>query len=223
MASWARCHHRLYRSIGEKLVINATYAETLFNYLYSSINGYDVSNHARRKFGSDTSKFLYGELPFTTWQQIVEHVNPKKDGVFFDLGSGTGRVVVASHLLYDFKKSIGVELLDGLHNKALEVKENFDKTIKPQVEKEVVGRELQFIKSDIFAADLHEADFIFMNHPFKDSDVFMRLEDKFLKELKPGTKIVTIIRALRNPAFKNLGSKTFKFSWGDSTAYFFEV
>lgn len=204
-------------------MINATYAETLFNYLYGQINGYDVSNAARRKFTSDTSKFLYGELPFTTWQQIVEHANPKKDGVFFDLGSGTGRVVVASHLLYDFKKSIGVELLDGLHDKAMEVKENFEKTIKPQVEKQVEGRELQFIKSDIFAVDLREADFIFMNHPFKDGEVFMKLEEKFLSELKPGTKIVTIIRALRNPAFKSLGSQTYKFSWGDSTAHFFEV
>ena len=71
--------------------------------------------------------------------------------------------------------------------------------------------------------DLHEADFIFMNHPFKEGDDFARLEEKFLNELKPGTKIVTVIRALQNPMFKYLGKETYKFSWGDSTAHFAEV
>jgi len=204
-------------------MIDPLYAETLFNSLYAQTNGYEISTAARRKSGGDTSKLLYGELPFQSWKEIAEHANPKKDGVFFDLGSGTGRVVIASHLLFDFKKTIGVELLEGLHDKALEMKKIFDESIKPQIGKDLVGRELQLIKGDIFRTDLREADFVFMNHPFKDGDHFLELEEKFLNELKPGTKIVTIIRALKNPAFKKIDSKTYKFSWGDSTAHFFEV
>ncbi len=205
-------------------MIDPTYAETLFNSLYNNVNGYSVSNTARAAAtDTDTSKFLYGELPFTTWQQIVAKAEPKLDGVFYDLGSGTGRVVMASHLLYNFHKCVGVEFLAGLHNKALEVKDVFDKTIRPQILNHVTGRELQLIQGDIFNTDLHDADFIFMNHPFKDGEIFMDLEKKFLRELKPGTKIVTIIRALRSPEFKSHGSQTLKFSWGDSTAHFFEV
>jgi hypothetical protein len=204
-------------------MINPDQAEIFFNQLYGNINGYSVSSAARSKFGEGTEKLLYGELPFATWQKIVEYVKPNPDGVLFDLGSGTGRVVMASHLLFNFRKAIGVELLDGLHEKALEVKENFDKNIKPKITKEIAERELQFVKADFFTTDLREADFIFMNHPFKDGEVFMKLEEKFLNELKPGTKITTIIRALRNPRFKSLGSQTYKFSWGDSTAHFFEV
>jgi precorrin-6B methylase 2 len=204
-------------------VIDSLYAETLFNHLYGNINGYSVSNAARAKFSHDTEKLLYGEMPFVTWAEIVDHVKPKKDGVFFDLGSGTGRVVVESHLLFDFKKCTGVELLEGLHNKACEVKQQFEKVIKPQIENHLSGRELTFLNNDIFTTDLHEADLVLMNHPFKDGEVFMQLEEKFLKELKSGTKIVTIIRALKSEGFKNMGSQTYKFSWGDSTAHFFEV
>ncbi len=204
-------------------MIDFSYAQTLFNYLYNNVDGYRVSTIARTKFVGDTEKLLYGELPFETWEQIVALANPKKDGVFFDLGSGTGRVVMASHLLYEFKKCIGVELLEGLYNKACEVEENFNKTIKPQISTHIGQRQLQFINADIFTADLSEADFIFMNHPFKDGEIFARLENKFLNELKSGTKVVTTIRALQNEAFKKLGSQSYKFSWGDSTAHFFEI
>ena len=204
-------------------MIDPLYAETLFNHLYGHIDGYGVSTRARAKSALDTEKLLYGELPFVTWKEIIEFAQPKKDGVFFDLGSGTGRVVMASHLLSDFKKCVGVELLQGLHDKACEVKAEFDKNIKPQIANHVEGRELRFDCADIFTCDLREADFIFMNHPFKESELFNQLEEKILDELKVGSKIVTTIRILKNKRFKNLGNQTYKFSWGDSTAYFFET
>ena len=204
-------------------MIDATYAESLFNHLYNEINGYNISNAARAKFSGSTDKMLYGELPFETWRKIVEFANPKQEATFYDLGSGTGRVVIQSHLLFNFKKCVGVELLDGLHDKALEVRDLFNQKIKPQVSEHLAGREMDFQKANIFDADLHDADLILMNHPFKDGEDFIRLEQKFLNELKPGTKIVTIIRALKNPGFKYLGKQTFKFSWGDSTAHFAEV
>jgi SAM-dependent methyltransferase len=203
-------------------MIDASQAENIFNSLYSGINGYDISNSARKEFSGDTANFLYGELPFQTWIKIVEQTNPKQDGVFFDLGSGTGKVVIASYMLFNFKKIIGVELLDGLHDKAVEIKEIFDKTIRPQVAESLKGREMKLVKESFFDTDLREADFVFMNHPFKDGPEFVRLEEKFLDELKPGTKITTIIRSLKNPKFKQLGSQSHQFSWGDSTVHFCE-
>jgi hypothetical protein len=204
-------------------MIDQTFAETTFNLLYSNTNGYDISNNARREFSGDTSNFLYGELPFQTWKKIVEQIQPKEDGVFFDLGSGTGRVVMASYLGCGFRKCVGIEILDGLHNKAVEVLGVFDQIVRPQIAGSLEGREISFVRESLFDTDLREADFIFMNHPFKDGPEFVRLEDKFLSELKPGTKIATIIRSLKNPAFKQLGSATQQFSWGESTVHFCEV
>lgn len=204
-------------------MIDPIYAETLFNHLYGNIDGYVVSNAARAKSGLDTEKLLYGELPFETCKQIIERANPKKDGVFFDLGSGTGRVVTAFYLLSNFKKCVGVELLEGLHNKACEINAEFTKNIAPQLAGDIEGRELQFACGDILTTNLREVDFIFMNHPFKEGENFNRLEEKFLDELKAGSKIVTTIRALKNSRFKNLGSHSYKFSWGDSSAHFFEI
>lgn len=204
-------------------MINPLQAETIFNHLYANINGYSVSNQARESSGINTEKLLYGELPFETCQKMIEFIKPKPESVFFDLGSGTGRVVLAFYLLFNFKKCVGVELLSGLHNKACEINSEFNKNASPQLAGYINNRELQFLRGDIFATDLREADLIFMNHPFKEGEGFNKLEEKFLAELKPGSKIITTIRALKNPLFKNLGSQTYKFSWGDSTAHFFEI
>ncbi len=203
-------------------MLDSALAEQYFNQLYGEINGYDISNKARAE-AKITEGLLYGELPFATWKSIVMKANPKHDAVFFDLGSGTGRVVMQSHLLFNFQKSIGIELLAGLHDKACEIAQRFVDEIEHEVQDELGYRELHLFNESIFDTDLQEADFIFLNHPFKDRELLEKLEQKFLAELKPGTKIVTIIRALTNPSFKALGSEKFTFSWGESTAYFFEV
>ncbi|MDX2083659.1 MAG: hypothetical protein SFV53_06720 [Rickettsiales bacterium] len=203
-------------------MLNQDYAEKLFNLLYENVDGYAVSHQARQDI-ENKSDLLYGELPFKTWIEIVEKAAPKKDGIFLDIGSGTGRVVMLSYLFFDFKKTIGVELLKGLHDKACEVQEIFEKNIKSQIANQVLNRELKFFNQNIFEVNLSEIDFIFMNHPFKDRDLFDKLEQKFLRDLKPQTKIVTTIRALKDKAFKNLGSQKYQFSWGESTAYFHEV
>ncbi len=203
-------------------MIDPNLAEQYFNQLYSNINGYSVSNAARAAAGI-TEGLLYGELPFATWKGIVAKANPKHDAVFFDLGSGTGRVVMQSHLLFNFKKSIGIELLAGLHNEACDIAAKFAEEIEPDIREEIGDRELHLLNESFFDVDLSEADLILLNHPIKDRELFLKLEQKFLKELKPGTKIVTIIRALANPAFKNIGSEKYQFSWGESTAHFFEV
>lgn len=204
-------------------MINPAYAQTLFNFLYNDIDGYSVSRAARNKHTENTEDLLYGEITFDCWQKIIAKADPKKDGVFFDLGSGTGKAVILSHLAYDFKKIVGVELLQGLHDKACEIKENFDTTIKPQILEHTKDRELQFIQKDLFDVDISEADLVFLNYPFKNREMFTRLENKLLTELKPGSKIVMIIKIFENKALKSLGSQKLQFGWGEATAHFYEV
>lgn len=204
-------------------MIEPFYAERLFQKLYADINGYEVSIEAQNQYQGEAQSFIYGELPFETCQNIINQIQPKDNGVFFDLGSGTGRIVMTAHLLHNFRKSIGVELLDGLHNKACKIKNTFEQALLPPIQNKLAGNELQFLKANIFDVNLSEADLVFINHPFKDDQLFEKLENKLIAELKPGTKVVTIIRHLRNPAFKTLGNKIYKFSWGNSTAHFAEI
>jgi hypothetical protein len=205
--------------------MNESYKETLFNFLYGDINGYSVSHEAREKHNNSESvkDLLYGEVPFKTLEEILKKANPVENGVFFDLGSGTGRIVIAMNLLSNFSKTVGVELLEILHQKACEVKKEFENHVVPKIPNYDKNREINFLNASILDVDLSEADFVFMNHPFKDRDLFAKLEEKLISELKKGTKIVTIIRKLENPKIKFINSQKYNFSWGESTAYFHTI
>ena len=205
-------------------MIDQKYAETIFNFLYSEVNGYEVSNKARRNENLDENGFLYGELPFQTFVKIIESIKPKLGGTFIDLGSGTGRIVMQSYLMNHFDKVIGIEFLQGLHNKACEIKSIFDKTVQPQVAKFLQNKSIEFINGDILEYDYRDADFIFMNHPLKsENGGYKILEAKFKSELKKGTKIATIIRPIEEQSFQMIDKRSLEFSWGKSTAYFYEV
>ena len=44
-----------------------------------------------------------------------------KGGLFYDLGSGTGKPVAAAAVLHNFDVCIGIEILEGLHNASMEI------------------------------------------------------------------------------------------------------
>ncbi len=194
----------------------------MFNSLYKNVNGFKISLSARKTL-SNKSDFLYGEINLLSWKKIVERANPKEDGVFFDLGSGTGKSVVASHLLFNFRKSIGIELIAELHEQALEIKENLKKIIDSETQAPATNRKLEFIRGDIFESDLREADFIFLNYHLRKSKKFLDFEKQLLQQLKPRSKIVTTLHPLQNSAFKQCGNQDYEFSWGSAPVYFYEV
>lgn len=204
-------------------MLNPIYAETLFNFLYSKVDGYRTASISQAAKPGSREELLYGEIPFKSWQKIVARIKPKENAVFYDLGSGIGRVVMQSYLIFDFKKSVGIELLDGLHNKALDVEKTFETIVKPQVEKNLIGKELIFRKDNILTTDFSDADLILLSHPFKIEENFLQLEEKFLRTLKPKTKIISLIRFFRSNKFKEIGFGNYEFSWGKSKAYFYEV
>lgn len=57
----------------------------------------------------------------------------REGGVFYDLGSGTGKVVLAAAILHGFSACCGIELLTGLHEIAVGYKESWDKTTNAAV------------------------------------------------------------------------------------------
>lgn len=54
----------------------------------------------------------YGEVVPASVDSILRYVRPGKDDVFYDLGSGMGKVVFQAHLTTSVGKAVGVELFD---------------------------------------------------------------------------------------------------------------
>ncbi len=100
---------------------------------YSTDKGKDLSQHERKEKAWTSSTLVYGEVAFPSFAQYLWLLYspeltggkyappPRNGGVFVDLGSGTGRALIAAALLHDFDKIVGVELLSGLHQAAVNV------------------------------------------------------------------------------------------------------
>lgn len=65
----------------------------------------------------------YGELDLQALGMLIYILKFKfglrDGGIFYDLGSGTGKAVIAAATMHSFSKCCGIELLNGLHTVAL--------------------------------------------------------------------------------------------------------
>lgn len=124
------------------------------------------------------------ETPPAVVQRIVNMAQIDSKDVVFDLGSGDGRILIASAM--KGAKAIGVEKdkLRVLYSKLWIKLLRFDNQIK-------------IIQKDLFKTDLSKATVVCC---YLLPETHKKLEKKFKKELKKGTKIVAV--AFKLPSMK---------------------
>lgn len=119
-----------------KLVINSLLDESSLNQLLNLVAktsidmGLELFNKVFSGLSTDYAKqsiktnpllqanhsFTYGDVEFSSFVNILQRCEPKKGDVFVDLGHGTGRALVAAHIVYGTTLSTihGIELLSEL-------------------------------------------------------------------------------------------------------------
>ncbi len=107
--------------------------------------------------------------------KIFSGIKIKKSEIFFDLGCGDGRTVFFVAKKYNCR-AIGVEM-----NPLL----NWYARIQKKLFKVSMAR---FLRTNIFSVDLAQANVIYM---FLFPETVEKLKLKFLKECKPGTRIIS--------------------------------
>ena len=196
--------------------------EKIFNSLYSNINGSKISWQARNKMSDkDTEHLIYGEISYNSMAKIYstplikKYFNTNKN--FCDLGSGTGRIVFNTALLYNNLNSYcGIELLKELYDTSISVLKNFN-NIDPEL-----SRKISFINDSFFNLNLSKFNIIFMHYPMKNAeDLYLQLEDKMIKELNKDTIIISAIRKLKNiNIFPLIDKQTIEADYGETTIYY---
>jgi tRNA G37 N-methylase Trm5 len=121
------------------------------------------------------------EVPFVpTNEKVVDEMlkvaKVSKNDVLYDLGSGDGRIPITAAQRFG-TRGIGIDI-DPLRIK--EANEN--------AQKAKVTDKVRFIQGDLFEADLKDATVVTL---YLLPDVNMRLRPKLLRELKPGTRVVS--------------------------------
>ena len=175
--------------------------------------GKDLSNRDR----TDTSKkseqsLLYGEIEFESFFQLLRKFQPCSGGVFYDLGSGTGKAVVLARILCDFNICTGIELLQSLHNQANNIGQRYS-----HEERDEYG-DLSFLQASITDFDWSDGDFVFANSTNFDEELMKSLSEKSTL-LKPGSIVVTLTKPIKNNKFEMVEVMRSKMSWGRATIY----
>ncbi|MDR1457243.1 MAG: class I SAM-dependent methyltransferase [Puniceicoccales bacterium] len=201
----------------------------IFDNIYQGVDGYSISNRGRSTMDPEDRKFLiYGEISFAELLSIIENSGIKDElkglTTFCDLGSGTGKCLIGAALICPyFKRIIGVELVSTLYESSLESVQQLAQTKKKLASKIKITNG-NFLKLD-FAKPSLSPNVVLMHYPIHGTgseELYLQLEEKFRKELKPGSIIISAIRKLSSSeSFPEILSPTHvECKYGNVTIFF---
>lgn len=111
-----------------------------------------IGLHGGDADGKRRGHLTYGEIEFAPFATSIARIRAvfgglgsgdggARRGVFYDLGSGTGKAVFTAALVHRFERCVGIELLESLHVCAQRLKARWNAVIAPQLERPSVAAE----------------------------------------------------------------------------------
>ncbi len=121
-------------------------------------------------------EIFYQPTPQDVVEEMLNRAGVTKDDVVYDLGCGDGRFVITGAKKFG-ARGVGIDIDPML------IKQSNENARKAGVTSLV-----KFVEGDLFQADISEATVVTL---FLFPDVNLRLRPKLLRELRPGTRIVS--------------------------------
>jgi hypothetical protein len=118
----------------------------------------------------------YVPSPQSVVSDMLRYAEVGPSDFLIDLGSGDGRIVLTAAKVF------------GARGYGVEIKEDLVRLSNETAQKEGVADRVRFMKQDLFKTDMSQATVITM---YLLPDTVNLLKDKFLNELRPGTRIVS--------------------------------
>jgi len=185
---------------------------TSFGISYQSTQ--DISHTDRQKRETTSwiagMPLLYGEiaLPDFAWL-LMDAMKAAPGNVFYDLGSGSGKVVAAASMLCSFQSAIGIELLDGLVN--------LSRTALNRVPADRwLTKDIRIVSGDIMKVDWSNADLVYCCSTSYNEQLMKQLGAK-ADLLKVGARVATISYQLPSRMFEVTWKGELPMSWGKGT------
>jgi len=177
--------------------------------------GKAVSKKERDETGQNQSTLVYGEINFESFGIAFEKIKKRygiprignspetglmqrPGGIFYDIGSGTGKPTIAAVALHSFQKAGGIEILEGLYTTSLEIREKWFSVGVPLMRELGLEEttEIEFVKgdcTDFSVKDWSDGDILFANSTCFDDTLMTKIADK-AGALKRGTIFITLTK-----------------------------
>ncbi|HYL24312.1 MAG TPA: methyltransferase domain-containing protein [Burkholderiales bacterium] len=118
----------------------------------------------------------YVPSPQSVVSDMLRYAEVGPNDFLIDLGSGDGRIVLTAAKVF------------GARGFGVEIKEDLVKRANDAAQKEGLADRVKFLKQDLFKTDISQATVVTM---YLLPDTVNLLKDKFITQLKPGTRIVS--------------------------------
>ncbi len=124
--------------------------------LYQSAHPYaDAEKYKKQDLSATQGEILYGSV-----NKLLSELRLSAEDVFYDLGSGTGRVTAQVFLNTVVKEACGIELIPELYQKSQEIAAQIQKELPEFYGPE---RKLHFIQGDFLEISFERATVVFIN------------------------------------------------------------
>jgi hypothetical protein len=192
--------------------------------LYGDISPATISINYRKKHGIyENLSLVYGESHLPSLYALFNEINPRPGEIFYDLGSGSGRLVLYAALSFPFAKCIGIELLDDLINIA-QIKLELCKKEAPNLpgfDSNKLG-EIEFIQADFTQVALSTATLVYIASTCFNDELMHNLALRLENQLPIGARVITFSRPLLSKKIKVTKNKIYSMEWGKVAIFFHE-
>ena len=185
---------------------------SVLNQITAPINGFDISKQARQQ--TDAYEYVYGEVDPLSFIALLSLMHPNSATVFYDLGSGTGKAVFACAMVFEIKKSCGVEVFPLLDQAAKQQLTHI--SMLPDYQS--LHNKIDFICADFLDVGLEDATIIYISATGLFGETWLKLNQR-LETLSQHPIIITTTKKLLSPKFKLLHQTRIQMTWGIVDAY----
>lgn len=147
----------LYAKNSSSKIYSTQDAIDIMDDVYGKSSGFGISGDERKMIEDKGGNPTYGEITAKGLEQLIEHFknNLQAHDVFYDLGSGIGKVATQVALTTP-ARAVGIELSPTRHAIAAHIKDEL-------VQKNILANDkLRFIEGNILDVNLNNATVIFM-------------------------------------------------------------
>jgi hypothetical protein len=175
--------------------------------IYENKGGYTLPIDESSSIVKEGGNPQYGEIPYDSAAHILDDLQLTKQDVFYDLGSGVGKLVIQVYLTTPVKRSIGIEISPTRWS----IAEDSRKIIAADDHIEQ-GRELGFLNQNLTKAPLSDATVCFISGITFPPHLTQAIMDR-LSSLGHDVKVISVMPLPAHKHFTLLKTYNVPMSW----------
>ena len=166
---------------------------------YADVNGFKISTQARIE--NPQLELTYGEIQLESFLALISMTKPTHESVFYDLGCGLGKTVLACSQVFAMKKCYGVECMPELVN----------------IAKQKSKGNITYLQQNILDTQWADATILFINVASFIPELWQAITQKI--QHQPVSTIITCAKPLALSEVYTVTKTQVLCSWGVIPAY----